>query len=888
MSLDGQVRIYPSGNIETSISPYDRLFAQSVGQGLFALATANWDVSLPPMMFYLRRLARDSMTRFAHAVMEHPDGWHEIIDCLIPAQEKMVAYIEELPEVLGGENVTVAHMHHWFISLRDFIRQELEKHDLSPVQWLRNLGAPWDQIGKLFFHLAEHRDDETGHKPFAFMVTFAHQSAADNQLRHLPLGSALKLYADDHAGLMSILTPLKNVSSQVAWVKSYFEQGKMYRPMLWSASEAYEFLQSISEIESAGIMVRMVNLWKTAPPRLQVQVTADAEAPKNEEGGLSVHSLLRFSVATSLGGKDLTAEELAELLAQGDGLIRFKGDWVQLDRAKIESLMEVWQKATHMLNAYQMPLVQGLRLLMGGLSESLPALPEQDSDCALKPSEELQAMIDEWLNTAMNRVSLPLPDSLQEILRPYQRQGVEFLYQSTKRGFGVCLADDMGLGKTLQTIAWLEVLRKEGALDNIPALIVAPASLLGNWQDELSRFAADLKVGILHPSSEDFSFSPKSKDYYGSKWQNYHVVITTYGMVTRVEDWVNEFFPAIVLDEAQAIKNDGSQRSQSVRALQSNRKVALTGTPIENSMMDMWSLMEFLNPSLLGGKNSFKKFVLEQEDNLAPIKRLLHPFILRRMKTDQSIIADLPDKTEMPAYCLLTEEQAALYHHQIQTLHAMLDEPDPQARLMLILPLLAKLKQICNHPAQFQGTDDYAPERSGKMIRLMELCEQIRERQEKVLIFTQFASLIPHLHDVLSKIFGQAGLCLHGGTPIMERRNIVSEFQKEEGPPFCILSLKAAGTGLTLTQASHVIHFDRWWNPAVENQATDRAYRIGQRKNVLVHRFICKTTIEERIDALLAKKQKMSDDMFDSSLEQMLASMNGDELKNLFGIDASH
>ena len=353
-------------------------------------------------------------------------------------------------------------------------------------------------------------------------------------------------------------------------------------------------------------------------------------------------------------------------------------------------------------------------------------------------------------------------------------------------------------------------------------------------------------------------------------------------MAARTSALADLHFPAIILDEAQAIKNADSARSRAIRSLHGERRIALSGTPVENNLNELWSLMEFLNPGLLGSRKSFESFTRSLERGYAPLRRLVRPFILRRMKTDPALVPDLPDKMEIPAYCSLTPEQAALYQTQIDMLHAVLDEPDPAARLMLILPILARLKQICNHPAQFQGTDDYAPERSGKFRRLQELCASIAARQEKTILFTQFRSIIPHLHDLLSGVFGRSGLTLHGGTPIPERQNIVTAFQKESGPPFCILSLKAAGTGLTLTQASHVIHVDRWWNPAVENQATDRAYRIGQHRNVLVHRLICRGTIEDRIDAMLKDKRRMADDLFSGGPEQWLMNMSAEELNNLF------
>lgn len=869
-----ELAVLPSGALMMRTAPFDRLFEEGTGNGLYALATADWEMSLSPAAFFLRKMGRDALTRMAHAAAERPDDLGSVLDHVIPPLAERMVLAEQFPPVPGGEYITPSVIEQWFVNLRSHLFKEMEARNVTPAEWLTGLGAPWDQIGKVFFHLAENKDDATGMRPFAFMASFAYQSAADSQIRHLPLSTALRVYEGNHTALLAVLQPLKEAAQNSPFLHELLASGRIYSPLAWTAPEARDFLQQTPACERAGIVVRMVNLWKKPPARLQVKVTADTAEGENKAhaSGLSVHSLLRFSVAATLGGRNLTPEELEELLRNGDGLIRFKGEWIRVDAAKIKDLMERWNKAARMMSSLGIPLVQGLRLLVNGPSDRLAKLPEPDEDCLMEPGAGLQ----EALDILKGDSPVPLPELTayhDQLLRPYQKEGTLFLYRVTERGFGACLADDMGLGKTLQSIAWLDILRREGKLNALPALIVAPASLLGNWQDEMERFAPELSMKVLHPSSPD-SWNPAAP-------ANCHAVVTTYGMVARMPELADLHFPALILDEAQAIKNADSARSTSIRQLQGMRRAALSGTPVENTLNEIWSLMEFLNPGLLGNKKNFEAFTRSLNTDYAPLRKLIRPFLLRRMKTDPSLVPDLPDKTEMPAYCALTPEQAALYQTQIDALHAMLEEPDPSARLMLILPMLARLKQICNHPAQFQGTDDYAPERSGKFLRLQELCASIAARQEKVILFTQFRSIIPHLHDVLATVFGRSGLTLHGGTPIPERRNIVTAFQKESGPPYCILSLKAAGTGLTLTQASHVIHVDRWWNPAVENQATDRAYRIGQHRNVLVHRLICRGTIEDRIDAMLEKKRRMADDLLAFSPEQWLMHMSSEELQDL-------
>ncbi len=858
--------------------PYDRLFEGGVAQGLYALATSKWDTPAGPGAFFIRDMTRRAFTRMAHAAIERPNEIHSVLDSLLPNTEERLMLLERFPPVPGGEYLTQSVISGWFKELRAWIATELSTRSLTPADWLNALGEPWNRIGKVFFHLAENKDDATGLHPFAFIATFAHQSAADNHTRHLPLSAALKLHENNHAALLAVLQPLKNAAEHAPQLRTLLDNRKIYSPLAWSAAEAKTFLREIPAYESAGIIVRMVNLWKKPPPKLQLKITADTDgkSASASAAGLSVHHLLRFSIRACLGGYDLTPEELEQLLKNGEGLIRFKGEWIQLDAEKIRTLMERWQTAVRLLSSTGIPLVRGLQLLVNGPSDYMPELPEPDEDCSIEPGANLKEM----LATLTGEKPVPAPPispALSGILRPYQKDGVEFLYRLTKRGFGACLADDMGLGKTLQTLTWLDVLRRENRLNTAPALLIAPASLLGNWLQEAARFTPELSIRVMHPSAP----RPWRAPCHAAQAEPCHVVLTTYGMVTRTPELKDTAFAAIILDEAQAIKNAASARSKAVRQLCSPRRIALSGTPVENNPSELRSLMEFLNPGLSGSKKRFEAFIRSLDKNYAPLRKLIRPFILRRMKTDPALVPDLPDKTEIPAYCHLSPEQAALYQTQIDALHAMLEEPDPANRLMMILPVLARLKQICNHPAQFQGTDDFAPERSGKFIRIKELCTAIAARQEKVLLFTQFRSIIPHLHDLLSSVFGRSGLVLHGGTPIAERQNIVSAFQKETGPPFCILSLKAAGTGLTLTQASHVIHVDRWWNPAVENQATDRAYRIGQHRNVLVHLMICRGTIEDRIDAMLRAKRQMADDIFSGGPEQWLTQMSPAELKEL-------
>ena len=368
--------------------------------------------------------------------------------------------------------------------------------------------------------------------------------------------------------------------------------------------------------------------------------------------------------------------------------------------------------------------------------------------------------------------------------------------------------------------------------------------------------------------------------------QGLDLLITTYGMLSRTE-WLREHdWDLVILDEMQAIKNSGTRQSRTVKELKSAARVVMTGTPVENRLSDLWSLFDFLNPGLLGGAKAFADFVKQMEARASyqPLRTLVGPYILRRLKTDKRVIADLPEKVEMSAFCTLSREQAALYEQAVRDLAEKLKVADGIQRRGLVLAQLMKLKQICNHPAQLVGTGDYAPEHSGKFQRLAEICEELGERQEKALIFTQFREITGPLAQLLEGVFGRPGLVLHGGTPVAQRRRLVESFQREDGPPFFVLSLKAGGTGLNLTAACHVIHFDRWWNPAVENQATDRTFRIGQTRNVLVHKFVCRGTVEERIDEMIAEKKSLSGDVIDGA-ETLLTEMSDKQLLDFVRLD---
>ena len=521
---------------------------------------------------------------------------------------------------------------------------------------------------------------------------------------------------------------------------------------------------------------------------------------------------------------------------------------------------------------------------------------------------ELPEDFEAFLSGSWTPPKATIPSTLRGTLRPYQERGFSWLAAMTDMGFGVCLADDMGLGKTIQLIALLCLLNKGQDVNGEPrtmkmgrtsttalssrwvggpSLVICPTSVLGNWQKELEKFAPHLNVYVHHGPQR------LHEEGFVAKCEDVDVVLTSYPLVPRDEaDFTRIRWSLITLDEAQNIKNHESKQARSVSRLAADRKIAMTGTPVENRLAELWSIFRFLNPGFLGSAQEFRsQFSIPIErwqdtDRAQTLKRLVQPFLLRRVKTDKSIVSDLPEKIDMKAYCSLSMEQVALYRASVEDFTQQIEQLEGMARRGLILAMLTKLKQICNHPALFlQDGSPFTPRRSGKLLRLAELLPKILDNGESVLVFTQYREMGKLLCQFIEKSTKHPPLFLHGGISKRARDEMVERFQQVDGPQVFVLSLRAGGVGLNLTRASHVIHYDRWWNPAVENQATDRAFRLGQQKNVQVHKLICRGTLEERIDELIELKQALSDQIMADG-ESWITEMTTDELKQLFALRA--
>ncbi|MES2596018.1 MAG: DEAD/DEAH box helicase [Verrucomicrobiota bacterium] len=799
--------------------------------------------------------------------------------------EEKSEFISSAPPFPGAEHLQDEVIEDWWNALREHVATLSRPHG-SIETWLREECPAWHAVGRVTFHLAENKTDPQ--RPFAFLATFTEKLGAGGQPQHLPLARALQLYAaqKDQTAINALLEPVRLAAEKSPLLSQWLQTKRLFQPMAMSPQEAYKVLRETGKFQESGIVMKLPDWWragKTARPAVSVTI----DAPKKT--ALHANALLSFKIEQSLEGTPLTKEELEKLLSADTGLVSLRGKWVEVDRERLHQVMEHWQRVESAAGESGIGFLQGMRWLAG-----FQATKEEAQASELAQVQDWSEVIagkqlEEVLKNLREPSELAPPNNLHATLRPYQLKGYSWLHFMTRLGLGACLADDMGLGKTVQVIALLLKRQKESSGT---ALLVVPASLIGNWKAEVLKFAPDLKLFIAHPSQTSREDLNLAVQHPVEALRGKDLMVTTYQFLQRTESWQAHPWGLVILDEAQAIKNHSSGAAKAVKALQAPARIALTGTPVENRPGDLWSLFDFLNPGLLGGPTAFAEAVkrcAKSSEGFAPLRKLVKPYLLRRMKTDRSIIRDLPDKIELKAYCGLTKRQATIYAKLVDQLAKMLADKDmePVKRQGLVLGFLLKFKQVCNHPSHWNGDGAWAPVDSGKFARLAEICTELAEKREKALIFTQFQETCDPLAHYLSSIFGREGLILHGGTSVKKRPEIVEAFQQPGGPPFMVISVKAGGAGLNLTAASQVIHFDRWWNPAVENQATDRAFRIGQKKNVIVHKFVCQGTIEERIDALIEEKMGVAQELIGEGggAEKLMTEMSGDELLELVRLD---
>lgn len=746
-------------------------------------------------------------------------------------------------------------------------RLDVESVDLKPELAFALREPPDDgdasrrPVWKLHLH---GRHPESGALIDLASVWRAGEQSASVLGRHLVTRSAH--LRDELARAATVCPMLRRVMSDLAPTE-----------VLLDTTEAYAFIRSAAPLLVAQGFDVELPAWAADRSQgigleLHVQPLEDPAPGRASDvslGSLGLHSMLTFDWRVAVGGDQLTLEEFGELVAQGAPLVRVHGRWIDLDEAAAHKALQFVRQQP----GGRISLAAAMRIAAGAddTDAGLPIV-------GLRGSSWVRRLLDETPEASVEPIEQP--NGFRGELRPYQRRGLSWLWFLTRLGIGGCLADDMGLGKTIQLIALLLQERQNGSRPG-PTLLFVPMSVVGNWRREIARFGPSLKTLVHHGPDR------LGGETFIRKAEKSDVIITTYGLAHRDQAVLQKVkWHRLALDEAQKIKNPSAHQSTAVRALEAPHRLALTGTPLENHLSELWSIMEMLNPGLLGSAASFRgRFAvpvekLGDQQRAEQLRRLIRPFMLRRIKSDPTVECDLPEKMEMRVFCNLTTEQAALYQSTVQQ---MLDEIDRAVgirRRGLILATLTRLKQICNHPSHLLRDKGPLTGRSGKCERIVEMLEEVIEEGDAALVFTQYREMGDLLQKLLGERLNQTIPFLHGGTPSAERDRLVAGFQDgTSSSPIFLLSLKAGGFGLNLTRANHVFHFDRWWNPAVEEQATDRVHRIGQTRRVQVHKFVCIGTIEDRIDKLLSEKAALADRIVGSG-DEWLTGLSTRELRD--------
>jgi len=772
------------------------------------------------------------------------------------SEESETALLQAVPFAIGSQYVDRAWLQKQFDRLLKVFAAEISAYDGTAAMYFTEKSQQLHVPERVFFHLVENKDADY---PFAFLATYATQDG-EKKVQHVPLKYALTEYENEREKLVTLLSCLNKAAQVSPLIEGFMRSGELFHPLRLTDSEAYEFLKDTEEIEKTGILCRIPNWWRKRMSTLSVSI----QLGEKKASMLGFDTLVSVQPKLMADGVELTQNDIKQLLAQTEGLAFLKGKWIEVDHDRLKKLLDEMEQMPG-----EISLMDALRMELG-------------TD---KAKADVGALVSngKWLAELLRSLRRPdtikkqaVPKGFRATLRSYQKSGYTWLNYMDKLGFGACLADDMGLGKTVQVLAYLEKLRKTKS--DARALLVVPASLLGNWQKEVQKFAPEMEYTLLHGKSASALEQELAEN-------SVFLTITTYGMVLRIQELKNREWDCLILDEAQAIKNPLTKQTRQIKEINARMRIAMTGTPIENDLTNLWSLFDFLNKGLMGTSKEFREFCKELESHpqgYARLRTMISPFMLRRVKTDKSIIADLPEKIETVEYAAMSKKQVVLYRKVVSDMEKkMLDADSEISRKGIVLATIMKLKQICNHPDQYLGQEQYARSDSGKMEVLKEICETIYEKRERVIVFTQFKEITGYLAAFLKEIFQRDGYVIHGGTAVSKRQKIVDAFQGEEYVPFIVLSVKAGGTGLNLTKANHVIHFDRWWNPAVENQATDRAFRIGQTKDVLVHKLVCRGTIEEKINDMIESKKELAQNVIGSGGEKWLTELSNEELMSM-------
>ncbi len=863
--------IYAENNINKSTrllqeEVYKR-YVSDPDSWLLFLSFCDKRVSLSPSLDYWRNYTG----LFAHKLSQTPDL--EIIRHSIDIsleQDELRQNLDNAPLMTGSEYLNKEVLDTVWSGLNKEFSRTIKSYNGTVADFITTYSPNLHLVGRVFFHLVENKGDDY---PFAFLATYSTRLSKQGKSKHLPLKYALEEYGKDSNKLLELLATVHIAARQSHLIAQLLETGELFHPLAWSAGDAFSFLKEIPIYEDSGILCRIPNWWKGNTSAVRLNISVGDSRPSL----VGMDAILKFNPRLFLGDVPISEQEARQLLRESEGLAFIKNKWVAVDPEKLRQTLDAYDKATKMMDGDGLSLRDALRLQLN--PKAIFGARDEGADTSVSNGKWLESVVQKLVDPDL--ITSTKPDTtFQAELREYQQKGLNWLHFLHSLQFGACLADDMGLGKTVQVLAFLNVIkyRKPGRA----SLLVIPASLISNWENEIRRFSPTIKFFVAHPEAY-----PKKKVQAKDKesLDSYDLVITTYALAQKYE-WLQSYSWAyVILDEAQAIKNPGTKQTRAIKKFAAQNRIVMTGTPIENRLSDLWSLFDFLNPGLLGNAKEFSAFskgLNNDRSGYSRLRKLISPYILRRLKTDKSVISDLPDKVEMKTYAPLSKKQIVFYQELINKLKKTIAEIEGIQRKGMILASLMKFKQICNHPDQYLGTGEYDEQDSGKFARLREICETIYEKREKVLIFTQFKEITEPLCAFLRGIFQRNGLILHGSVPVGKRKKIIEQFQSREYVPFMVLSLKAGGIGLNLTEANHVIHFDRWWNPAVENQATDRAFRIGQKKNVIVHKFLTKGTVEEKIDMMLEQKSRLCEDVIASTGEAWITEMKDDDLMDLF------
>jgi superfamily II DNA or RNA helicase len=839
---------------------------------LLFLSLCDHQVSLSPPLDYWRNFSGT----FAMKLSQTPDL--EILRHkakILIEKDELKLLLGQAPLMIGSEYLSTELLEAVWVRVNNAFALAIKSYDGTVEDFIRTYSPNVHLVGRIFFHLVENKNSEY---PFAFMATYSTRINKQGRSKHLPLKHALQEYENDNEKLLELLATVHRAAERGPLIADLLETCELFQPFVWTAGDAFSFLKEVPIYEESGILCRIPNWWKGNKASVRLNFSVGDSKPSL----VGMDAILNFNARLFLGDTQISEKEARQLLSESEGLAFIKNKWVAVDPEKLQQTLNAYEKAKKLMTKEGFSLKDALRMQLA--PEKLLGVNTQEIDWGISNGKWLKSVIQKMLNPELI-TSVKPGKAFKAKLRDYQKKGLNWLYFLHSLQFGACLADDMGLGKTIQALAFLNIMKsklKESGKPYKASLLVIPASLIGNWENEIRRFSPDIKFHIAHPANNSGKKGvPKGKE----SPDGFDLVITTYALVQKYK-WLQSYsWNYIILDEAQAIKNPGTKQAQAIKKLSSLNRIIMTGTPVENRLSDLWSLFDFLNPGLLGNAGEFNKFsknLNQDTSGYSRLRKIISPYLLRRLKTDKAVISDLPQKVEMKTYAPLSKKQILIYENLVKEIKEAIVQTEGIQRKGLILSSLMKFKQICNHPDQYIGTGEFEEKDSGKFLRLREICETINEKREKVLVFTQFKEITEPLHDFLESIFNRKGLILHGSVAVGKRKKIIEQFQSQRYIPFMVLSLKVGGIGLNLTAANHVIHFDRWWNPAVENQATDRVFRIGQKKNVIVHKFLTKATVEERIDKMLEEKARLSRDVVASTGDAWITEMKNDELMDLF------